>query len=202
VSAVVGTAVIDGRYSKIRMESIGQTLREARHAKTASLEDAARATKIKIEILEKLESDEFDQLAAPMYTKGFLKLYSGYLGLDSQTIVDSYLRSQGGLRRQGLQVETEAAIRARKPPELKLPIRGVVRVVATLTAVVVLGLIVRHFRARHSHAQMQAGQPAQEQKSAPPTAAKAPATLPKADFDAYYQPKNKPAPELLDPSGK
>ena len=28
------------------------------------------------------------------------------------------------------------------------------------------------------------------------------ATLPHADFDAYYQPKNRPAPELLDPSGK
>jgi cytoskeletal protein RodZ len=191
------------------MESIGQTLREARHKKTASLEDVARATKIKIEILEKLESDEFDQLAAPMYTKGFIKLYSEYLGLDSQTIVDSYLRSQGGLRRQGLQVETEAAIRARKPPELKLPTRNVVRVVATLTVVVILGLIVRHFWPRHSHPKTEASQPrseqgqaAQEQKAAPPAAAKAAATLPKADFEAYYQPKNKPAPELLDPSGK
>lgn|GEM_PF-750381 len=191
-----------------QMESIGQTLREARHAKTASLEDVARATKIKIEILEKLESDEFDQLAAPMYTKGFLKLYSEYLGLDSQTIVDSYLRSQGGLRRQGLQIETGAASRARKPPELKLPIRNVARVVATLTVVVILGLVVGHFWSRHSHPNTQAsqprserGQPAQEQKAAPPAAAKAAATLPKADFDAYYQPNNKPAPELLDPSG-
>ena len=184
------------------MESIGQTLREARHAKTASLEDVARATKIKIEILERLESDEFDQLAAPMYTKGFLKLYSEYLGLDSQTIVDSYLRSQGGLRRQGLQIESEAAKRARKPPELKLPTRNVVRVVATLTVVVILALIVRHFWSRHSHPKTQASQPAQEQKAAPPAAAKAAATLPKADFEAYYQPQTKPAPELLDPSGK
>src|SRR6266404_7902177 len=66
------------------MESIGEILREARHNKRASLEDASRATRIKMDILEQLEADEFDKLAAPAYTKGFLKLYSEYLGLDSQ----------------------------------------------------------------------------------------------------------------------
>lgn len=184
------------------MESIGQILREARHAKMASLEDAARATKIKIDILEKLEADQFDQLVAAMYTKGFLKLYAEYLGLDSQAIVDSYLRSQGGLRRQGLQVETEAAIRARKPPELKLPIRSVIRVVATVTVAVVLALIARHLWSRGGSSLTRVRQPTQEQKASPAAAAKTPAALPRADFDAYYQPKTKPAPEWLNPSGK
>src|SRR2546425_558030 len=99
------------------MESIGDILREARHAKQASLEDAARSTKIKLEILERLEADEFSALAAPMYTKGFLKLYAEFLGLDASAIVDAYLKSQGGLRRQGLHVETEAALRAKGPGE-------------------------------------------------------------------------------------
>ena len=135
-----GAALGERRRIKTNMESIGQTLREARHTKMASLEDASRATKIKVDILEKLESDEFDQLAAPMYTKGFLRMYAVYLGLDGQTVVDSYLHSQGGLRRQGLQVETEATIRARKPPELHLAISGVIRVVAAVTLAVILGL--------------------------------------------------------------
>jgi len=52
------------------MESIGENLREARHNKKVSLEDVSRATRIKMEILEQLESDEFDRLAAPAYTKG------------------------------------------------------------------------------------------------------------------------------------
>ena len=111
------------------LESIGETLREARHNKRASLEDASRATKIKFEILEQLEADEFDRLAAPAYTKGFLKLYAEYLGLESQAIVEAYLHSQGGLRRQGLHVETEKAIRARKPRELQLPLGRVALVV-------------------------------------------------------------------------
>ncbi len=83
------------------MDSIGDTLREARHNKRASLEDASRATKIKMEILEQLEADEFDRMVAPAYTKGFLKLYAEYLGLDSHSVAEAYLRSQGGAAAAG-----------------------------------------------------------------------------------------------------
>jgi len=192
------------------MDTIGHTLREARHAKMATLEDASRATRVKLEILERLEADEFDQLAAPMYTKGFLRMYADYLGLDSQTIVDAYLKSQGGLRRQGLQVETGAAFRARKPSELQLPIMGVVRIVAALTIAVILGLVIHYFVTRRSPSTTSTQVPAQAAQPAPVPAIKAaaapaqpaPVVLPKADFEAYYQPKIKPSPELLDPSGK
>jgi cytoskeletal protein RodZ len=170
------------------MESIGEILREARHHKRASLEDASRATRIKMEILEQLEADEFDRLAAPAYTKGFLKLYAEYLGLDSQAMVDAYLRSQGGLRRQGLHVETEKAVRARKPPELKLPLRSVGIVVVGLTvAVFAIVLIKSHF----SHP---APVPVE------PIVAAAALSVPKADFDAWYQPKPTPSPELVEPA--
>ena len=192
------------------MESIGDKLREARHNRKASLEDAARTTKIKLEILEKLESDEFNKLAAPMYTKGFLKLYAEYLGLDSTEVVDAYLKSQGGLRRQGLHVETEAAIRARTPRELQLPLASVARVVAALTLAVVLVLTAHYLWTRRSHKTpvpavappASAKAPAAEPSPAPPTSVKALATLPAADFEAFYQPKKNPATELLDVSGK
>jgi cytoskeleton protein RodZ len=166
-------------------ESIGEMLREARHNKKASLEDAARATKIKIDTLEKLESDDFQALPAAAYTKGFLKLYAEYLGLDPAVVGEAYLKSQGGLRRQGLHVETEVQIRARKPRELQLPIAAVVRIVAALTLVIIMVMVGHHFWTRRSHS----------------TPAK-PAALPAANFEAYYQPKAKPAPETLDPSGK
>ena len=177
-------------------------MREARHSKRASLEDASRATKIKFEILEQLEADEFDRIAAPAYTKGFLKLYSEYLGLDSQTIVEAYLRSQGGLRRQGLHVETEKAIRARKPRELQLPLRSVALVVAALTIAVFGVMIGKSLLGRRA----EKGEPAIQQPQ-PATAKPVPGrsvapAVPTADFDAYYQPKSKPPPELLEPAGK
>jgi cytoskeletal protein RodZ len=172
------------------MESIGENLREARHNKKVSLEDASRATRIKIDILEQLESDEFDRLAAPTYTKGFLRLYAEYLGLDSQSIVDAYLKSQGGLRRQGLHVETEKTFRARKPRELQLPLRGVGLVVFGLTLAVLVVVVGRSVFSRR-------GSPAPQTT----TAATQP-DVPKADFDAYYQPKPKPAPELVEPAAR
>lgn len=153
-------------------ESIGETLREARHTRKASLEDASRATKIKIDTLEKLEADEFNALPAATYTKGFLKLYAEFLGLDSATVVEAYLKSQGGLRRQGLHIETEVQIRAKPTREFKLPMAAVIRVVAALTLVVVIVMVVQHYRHR------------------PPAK---PATLPTADFDAYYKPTEKPS---------
>jgi cytoskeletal protein RodZ len=175
-------------------DSIGENLREARHNKRASLEDASRATKIKMEILEQLEADEFDRLAAPTYTKGFLKLYAEYLGLDSQSVVEAYLRSQGGLRRQGLQMETEKTIRARKPRELQLPLRSVGLVVLGLTVAVFVVVVGKSLSSRHASSPRPPA-PAQPTVTTPPA-------VPKADFDAYYQPKTKPAPELLDLSGK
>jgi len=166
------------------MESIGEILREARHQRHASLEDASRATRIKMEILEQLEADEFDRLAAPTYTKGFLRLYAEYLGLDSQSLVDAYLRSQGGLRRQGLHMETEKTIRAKKPSELRLPLRSVGLVVVALTAVLFVSVLIKtlfsHRVSQTPSVQVTTAQPA----------------VPKADFDAYYQPSAKPAPEL------
>ncbi len=169
------------------MESIGEMLRQARHNKRASLEDASRATKVKVDILEKLEAGEFDQLVAPLYTKGFLKLYADYLGMDSQAIVDEYVRSQGGLRRQGLTIETAVSAKAkRKMPELKLPVRSVVMVVAALTVGIVAIVGVRAAWSHWKHRETR------------PVAVVTQSPLPRADFDAIYQPATKPAPELLE----
>jgi cytoskeletal protein RodZ len=183
------------------LDSIGETLREARRNRRATLEDASRSTKIKFEILEQLEADEFDRIAAPAYTKGFLKLYSEYLGLDSQTIVEAYLRSQGGLRRQGLHVETEKTIRARKPRELQLPLRSVALVVVALTVAVFGVMLVKSLLARRAARAEPSIQQPQPVVAQPVIAAKAPA-IPTADFDAYYQPKSKPPLELMESAGK
>jgi cytoskeletal protein RodZ len=167
------------------MQSIGETLRAERHARKLSLEDISRATKIKVDILEKLEADDYAALPSPMYVKGFLKLYADYLKLDSAAITAAYLQSQGGLRRQGLHMETEAQIRARRQRELQLPLGGVVRVVGALTAAVVVVFVGYHlWRSRATPAQPR------------------PVALPLADFEAYYEPKTKPAPELLEAPAK
>ncbi|NQU10623.1 helix-turn-helix domain-containing protein [bacterium] len=178
------------------MESIGETLREARHRKQVELTDAARFTKIKPEILEQLEADDFSRLASPAYTKGFLKLYADYLGLDGQQLVSAYLASQGGLRRQGLHLETEATLRARQARELHLSLARVALVVAALTALVV---IVYALTSWWSH---RAERRAETVPTPPPVTVTVitaqPVTLPRADFEPYYQPKTMTVPDTLE----
>ena len=169
------------------MESIGETLRAARHNKQVSLEDVSRATKIKMETLEKLEADDFVGLAAPMYTKGFLKIYSDYLGIDSAGMVAAYLKSQGGLRRQGLQLETEATLRSRRASEFQLPVGLVLRAMAVVGAVA-LSAVALHQLWMH--------------RPSLALPAKKPVILPVADFEAYYQSKTPPAPAAFEPPAK
>ena len=169
------------------METIGEILRAARHNKQVSLEDVSRATKIKMETLEKLEADDFIGLAAPMYTKGFLKIYSDYLGIDSAGMVAAYLKSQGGLRRQGLQLETEATLRARQASEFHLPVGLVLRAVVAVSA---LALV------------LVAGYQLWTHRQALTLPAQKPVALPVADFEAYYQAKTQPASATLEPPVK
>lgn len=64
------------------MSPLGETLRRARLAKGITLEDAERVTRIPHKYLEALEQENFGILPAPVYARGFLRSYAGYLGLD------------------------------------------------------------------------------------------------------------------------
>ncbi len=162
------------------MQTIGEILRDARHGKQTTLEDAARATKIKVDILERIEGDDYASLPGVTYTKGFIKLYAEYLGLDSHAIIEQFIRSQGGVRRQGIQLETEAAHRARKPNELKLPIRAVIFTVAGITAAVVIGVLGRWLLTGNKQHAIDT-----------PQSGPAPAAL-KVEINALYEPSSKP----------
>jgi len=61
---------------------LGETLRRARLSKNVTFEDAERVTRIRREYLEALEKEDFGRLPAPVYARGFLRSYAGYLGLD------------------------------------------------------------------------------------------------------------------------
>ena len=72
------------------MFEIGNSLREARLRKELDFPEAELGTKIRAKYLRALEDENFDQLPAPTYVKGFLRTYADYLGLDGQLYVDEY----------------------------------------------------------------------------------------------------------------
>jgi len=76
---------IDKRYAPER-PGIGHLLEHARRKRGVSLEDAERATMIRKDYLERLESDDHDTMPEPIYVRGFVRAYANYLGLDGDRL--------------------------------------------------------------------------------------------------------------------
>jgi len=84
------------------MKSVGLILREARMEKGILLEDVEKATRIRKKFLEAIENDEYSILPSNAYAKGFIKNYSEFLGLDSQTTLAFFRRQSLDATRQSL----------------------------------------------------------------------------------------------------
>jgi DnaJ-class molecular chaperone len=71
----------------------GRELKQVRERMGIELQTVSKETKISLKILESLEEENFEKLPALVYLKGFLKSYAQCLGLDSQKVVDDYVKS-------------------------------------------------------------------------------------------------------------
>jgi cytoskeleton protein RodZ len=72
------------------MIGVGSALRKARERRGITLDAASRDTKIHIDQLRALESEDFDALLSDVYVRGSLRTYSGYLGLSPDKVVGAY----------------------------------------------------------------------------------------------------------------
>ena len=84
-----------GGDDKRAIPSFCDELREARQRGGYSVADAAHVLRIQEHYLEALEVGRFDQIPGTTYTIGFLRSYSGFLGLDPDEIVEAFKREQG-----------------------------------------------------------------------------------------------------------
>ncbi len=64
------------------MPTMGEVLREARYRLNVSLEQAEAYTKVRKKYLIALEEDDYAELPAPVYARGFLQIYAEFLGID------------------------------------------------------------------------------------------------------------------------
>jgi cytoskeletal protein RodZ len=77
------------------LHDLGSSLKKAREAKGATLPEAAASTKIKLSYLEALENNLLDNLPPHAYVKGFLKIYTHYLGMPSEPILLAFDQATG-----------------------------------------------------------------------------------------------------------
>ena len=69
----------------------GAALKAAREKRGLSIAEVVEATRMKPHIIQALENNDYSTIAAPLYGKGFIKLYASFLGLDPDPLIRHYL---------------------------------------------------------------------------------------------------------------
>ena len=77
------------------VHKLGEVLRTAREGKGVDLARVERDTKIRERYLSALERGDYRDLPGAVYTKGFLRNYGAYLGLDPEYLIDLYRIESG-----------------------------------------------------------------------------------------------------------
>ena len=83
------------------LHKLGEVLRTARESRGVDLARVERDTKIRSRYLSALERGEYRELPGAVYTRGFLRNYGLYLGLDPEYLVDLYRLETNGVADRG-----------------------------------------------------------------------------------------------------
>ena len=74
------------------MIGVGSALRKARERRGITLDAASRDTKLHIDQLRALETEDFEALMGDVYVRGSLRTYAQYLGLSPDKVIGAYAR--------------------------------------------------------------------------------------------------------------
>src|SRR5262245_60770661 len=76
------------------MESVGEFLRRQREARGMSLEEVARATRVPLASMERIEAGQFDELPGEVFVRGFLKSYARAVDIPIDEALARYTASR------------------------------------------------------------------------------------------------------------
>jgi cytoskeletal protein RodZ len=168
-----------------RRVTFGEELRKEREIRGIELREIAEATKISQRFLDALERDDFKNLPAPVFSRGFVREYSRYLGLDAEEMVDRYVHFCHSIDDPTLSEFPEPLHSDRVTGEIPNPIQRVDRNVwiLILLALICVGAIfgVRYWMQRDA---ARSAPPASTQSSL--TAPATDSSLPPSVFPRYH----------------
>jgi cytoskeletal protein RodZ len=102
------------------LATFGEELKREREIRGISLKEIADDTKISKRFLEALERNDHRTLPAPVFTRGFVRQYARYLGLNAEDMVNRYNYAAAGDDR----IEKSAHLdRLVQPPTPEVPVR-------------------------------------------------------------------------------
>ncbi len=102
------------------MTAIGIELKRERELRGITLQEISDVTKINIRHLKDLEEDQLDNLPGSFFIKGIIRSFAKYIGLDENTILNSYYESERLREQEKKEQEKESQkIQSRLPIKVK-----------------------------------------------------------------------------------
>jgi cytoskeletal protein RodZ len=95
----------------------GEELRREREIRGISLKEIADSTKISKRFLEAIERNDHKTLPAPVFTRGFIREYARYLGLNAEEMTSRYNYAAAGDDRIEHSAHLDRLVAAAVPPE-------------------------------------------------------------------------------------
>lgn len=174
-------------------QTLGSFLRGERERRGVTIEQVASATKIAIKYLHALEADEFSELPAKPFVRGFVQSYARFVGLDPKDTLrkfEKFINDKSGERPDRDEGHKGYAFEPRDGEQRTRMILSV-----TLGVMVVVGGVAVALRPnlrsrKHGHVEKLRAQP-----SALPAAevvAAVPSAVPSEASEAKVQPKQTP----------
>lgn len=96
--------------------ALGEILRNARLQKGLTPSDVAESTHLLIQVVEDLEREDFKRVAAPIYGRGFVKLYAELLELDPVPLIRDFMEIYEGSRAPVIRSKPKDANEEVPPP--------------------------------------------------------------------------------------
>jgi transcriptional regulator with XRE-family HTH domain len=121
--------------------SIGNVFREARNRRKIDLSEVEAATRIRVRYLRAIENEEWNVLPGGVYTRGFIRTYAAFLGLDGERLAEDYRKSVEAAQR-GPVSESGATSAASRSRDWRWPApRGSWIAIAAVLLVAVLAIV-------------------------------------------------------------
>jgi hypothetical protein len=119
---------------------VGTILRQARNRRKVELSEVEAATRIRLRYLRAIEDEEWDVLPGGFYTRGFIRTYASFLGLDGERLVGDYRASvERWQRPPAEQTQSQPGSGASSRGRFGVPIAGLV--VAAVIAVAAIAIV-------------------------------------------------------------
>jgi transcriptional regulator with XRE-family HTH domain len=153
------------------MFEIGPSLREAREKRGLSEEDVHKAIRIRPRYLNALEEERWELLPGEAYTKGFLRTYAEFLGLNGNLYVDEF-NTRHARREDGPLLHEALAPSSAPRIGIVRPLVAILAIVAIVAAVAAWQLHRSSAPKTHTPAATPASRPAAKSKAAAKPASK------------------------------